>query len=67
MLCVFVRLYLMFYFFVLYVCFFFSEEDFMDAYRDMRSSIGLHEAGEVRNTFVLSTFAVKLCLSCMET
>ena len=57
----------MFYFFVLYVCFFFSEEDFMDAYRDMRSSIGLHEAGEVRNTFVLSTFAVKLCLSCMET
>ena len=38
----------------------------MDAYRAMRSSIGLHEADEVRNTFELSTFTVKRCLRCME-
>ena len=42
-------------FYFCFVClilaFFFPEEDFMDAYRAMRSSIGLHEADEVRNTF----------------
>lgn len=51
-------------FYFCFVClilaFFFPEEDFMDAYRAMRSSIGLHEADEVRKTFVFSTFAVKI-------